>query len=232
MRVLVTRAQADAERTARRLAAKGHEALIAPLTEIVSTAEPRPAGPFDALVVTSTHAAEALSGLSNKDCPVFAVGPQTASAVEGAGFSAVVTAEGDAASLSGLIRSTLEPGLTLLHVTARHHKDEPAASLQAAGFQVRQWVAYEARALPSLPEPAAAAIRTGQIGAALHYSRRSADIFLRLAGEAGLTAALRAFPHLCLSADVAASFGRLGVAALPAARPDEESLLALLDGLP
>lgn len=232
MRVLVTRSPEDAERTARRLAEKGHEALLAPLTEIVPTADPRPSGEFDALIVTSAHAQEALAALPEKDSLVFAVGPHTASAVRAAGFSAVRVAEGDAVSLSALIRDTLKPGLRLLHITGRHHKEEPAVSLRAAGFHVQHWEAYEARAVSSLPPQAATALRSGQIGAALHYSRRSADIFLRLVAAADLTSALTHCPHLCLSADVAAAFEGLGVTTLSAARPDEDSLLALMDGLP
>jgi uroporphyrinogen-III synthase len=232
MRILVTRSQEDSERTAERLVAKGHEALIAPTTRIVPTGEPQPAGPFEALVVTSAHAAEALSSVTNKQCPVFAVGPHTASAVRDAGFRSVRVADGDAKSLSWLIRSSLEPGLSLLHVTGRHHKDEPAASLRASGFQMQPWEAYEAKEAPGLPSPVVEAVRTGQVGAALHYSRRSAAIFLRLAGEAGLTSTLRTFPHLCLSADVATAFEGSGMTTVSASRPDEQALFGMLDGLP
>lgn len=232
MRVLVTRSQDDASRTAQRLAERGHDAVIASVTEIVSTGDPMPAEAWDALVVTSAHAREALAAVGDRTRPVFAVGPHTASAVREAGFTHVVTAEGDAKSMIGLIRDSVRNDLTLLHVTARHHKDEPAASLRAAGHCVLQWEAYEAKAVAQLPPQAAAALRTGQIRAALHYSRRSAAIVLRLAEEAGLTSTLTTFPHLCLSPDVAVPFEGLGLATLQAARPDEEALLALLDGLP
>ena len=232
MRVLVTRARDDARRTAEKLAARGHEAVLAPVTEIAPTGEPAPAGPYDALVVTSAHAGAALLRLADKQKPVFAVGERTADAAREAGFACVVAAEGDALSLSGLIRNTLSPGLALLHVAARHRKDEPAASLRAAGFILRQWEAYEARAVQGLPQATIAALRTGQIGAALHYSRRSACLFARLAEQAGLASALRALPHLCLSADVAAPLEAAGVLPLKAGEPSEEALLELLDGLP
>jgi uroporphyrinogen-III synthase len=117
-------------------------------------------------------------------------------------------------------------------VTARHHKEEPAASLRAAGFTVLQWEAYEAKAVERLPEAAIAALRSGQIGAALHYSRRSADLVVRLAEEAGLASSLRAFPHLCLSADVAAPLTTAGAATFVAGDPSENALLRLLDPLP
>ncbi|MBF9232931.1 uroporphyrinogen-III synthase [Microvirga alba] len=229
MRILVTRSQDDAERTSQRLVARGHEALVAPTTRIVPTGEPLPRDSWDALIVTSAHAIDALALVEDKRIPVFAVGPHTASAVREAGFSSIVVADGDAKSLSALIRGTLSHGLRLLHVTARHHKAEPAASLRAAGFFVVQWEAYEAQAIEALPLAAREALSAGQIGAALHYSRRSVDIFLRLAEQAGLTSTLRSFPHLCLSADVAGPFEGLGMTTLCASQPDEDSILALLD---
>jgi len=231
MQVLVTRSPDDAERTAERLAALGHGACLAPVTRIVPTGDPCPEAGYDALIVTSAHAAEALADLDRMK-PVFAVGGRTAGVVRSQGFADVTVADGDAVSLSRLIRGNLRAGLALLHVTARHHKEEPASSLRAAGFTVIHWEAYEARAVESLPETAIAALRSGQIGAALHYSRRSADLVVRLAGEAGLASELRAFPHLCLSADVAAPLASTAAATLVAGDPSEDALLALLDRLP
>jgi uroporphyrinogen-III synthase len=231
MRVLVTRSTDDAARTAEKLAARGHEACLAPVTRIVPTGNPAPLGSYDALIVTSAHAQDSLTSLDRAK-PVFAVGDRTAEGVSGAGFADIAVAEGDAVSLARLIRETLPPGRTLLHVTARHRKEEPAASLRAAGFTVLQWEAYEAEAVERLPDSAVEALRTGQIGAALHYSRRSADLVVRLAGEAGLASSLLAVPHLCLSADVAAPLRRAGAATLVAGEPSEEALLGLLDRLP
>ncbi len=230
MRVLVTRSSEDAARTAERLGVLGHEAVLAPVTRIVPTDDPAPVEPYEALIVTSAHAAEALASLDRAKT-VFAVGERTADAVRMAGFSQVTVAEGDAVSLSRLIREGLPSGLRLLHVTARHHKEEPAASLREAGFTILQWEAYEARAVVSLPDAAAEALRSGQIGAALHYSRRSADLVVRLAEEAGLVSHLLAFPHLCLSADVAAPLRSAGATILVAEDPSEDALLQRLDAL-
>ncbi|WP_445501152.1 uroporphyrinogen-III synthase [Microvirga sp. G4-2] len=231
MRVLVTRAKDDAERTAQKLAALGHEALIAPVLRIVPTGDPAPAGICDAVIVTSAHAVEALSSCADKSVPVFAVGERTAEVLRAEGFASVMAADGDAISLSRVIRETLQPPLTLLHVTGRHHKEEPASSLRAAGFKVLTWETYEARAAESLPGEAVEAFRTGEIGAALHYSRRSADLFVRLAERAGLHAAIRECPHLCLSADVAAPLRAAGTATRVADQPDEDALLKLVMSL-
>lgn len=231
MRILVTRARDDAARTADKLMGLGHEALIAPVLRLVRTSDPAPLAPYDAAIVTSAHAVEALASHAHTSLPIYAVGERTADALRRAGFLAVTTGEGDAVSLSRLIRARLEPSCTLLHVTGRHHKEEPDASLRAAGFRVLTWEAYEAEAVDRLPEAAAEALRTGQIGAVLHYSRRSADVFIRLAGKAGLDAAIPRCPHLCLSADVAAPLNVAGAATLVACEPNEDSLLSLLPSL-
>ncbi|EIM25274.1 uroporphyrinogen-III synthase [Microvirga lotononidis] len=230
-RILVTRSPEDAARTAERLKALGFDACQAPVTRIVPTGDPAPDAPYDALIVTSAHAADALAGLDRLKL-VFAVGEHTAEVIRPQGYTRVIVADGDAVSLSRLIREQLPPGLVLLHVTARHHKEEPALSLRQAGFTVLQWEAYEAQAVETLPEAAVEALRTGQIGAALHYSRRSADLVVRLVREAGLASNLQAFPHLCLSADVAAPLMAVGAAVRVAEGPSEDALLRLLDSLP
>jgi len=59
----------------------------------------------------------------------------------------------------------------------------------------------------------------------LHYSRRSCEIFLKLAQSMALAVPPR---HLCLSYDVAEPLKRLGLAPEIAQTPHEKALLALL----
>src|SRR4051812_35315276 len=63
---------------------------------------------FDAIIMTSGNAARALTAhpllRRSLELPVFAVGEQTAQAARNAGFSRVVSADGDAADLLNLIR--------------------------------------------------------------------------------------------------------------------------------
>ncbi len=68
MRILLTRPQADAERTAAALRARGHEVIVAPLLdiEIVSDAE-LGGGPWAAILVTSANAVRAIAGHRRRD---------------------------------------------------------------------------------------------------------------------------------------------------------------------
>jgi uroporphyrinogen-III synthase len=232
MRVLITRARADAERSARQLATRGHEAVIAPVFEIAPTNEPAPPGPFDGVIVTSAQAIPALAA-RHRDArvPVFAVGERTATAAAAAGVGDVRTASGDALALAVLIKHALERPARLLHVAGRDHKAEPAASLVAAGFDVVPWIAYHAAAIPDLPEEARRALRDARLDAALHYSRRSAALLLDRVSEAGLIAPFLLLAHVCLSDDAAFPLRSAGAPRVTVAeRPDEAALFTALDG--
>lgn len=240
MRVLVTRPEADARRTAARLAQRGHEALVVPLLTIERTATPPPAA-FDALAITSANAAPALAamgpGMAGR--PVFAVGRRTAEAVAAAGWpdirvaDASETAGGDGAALARLIASSLKTGSMVLHVAGRERKPEPQNSLVAAGFAVHVWEAYAAVAARRLPGRLHAALDRAEVDAALHFSRRSAVTLIDLASGAGLLDRLRGLGHACLSADVAAPLCDIGAArVVVACRPGEASLLDSLVRLP
>lgn len=228
MRVLVTRPREQGERTAARLAALGHEPLLAPLLSVRPTGAPPPRGPFDALIATSANAAPALAGF-DRTLPVFAVGERTAAAVRAAGFADMRAAEGDASRLAALVAGALPATARLLHVAGRERKSEPEAALAARGFTVETFVAYEAVAAQALPEILARALRERALDAALHYSRRSAETALALARAAALADAFLSLRHLCLSQDVAAPLREQRTARLIVAEePDEAALFTAL----
>ena len=137
MRILITRPQTEAERTAARLIALGHEPAIAPVLRIERTEDTPPSGAFDALIVTSVNAVPALADLEDgRAPPVFAVGARTAAAVAAEGFADVRAGGGGAAALAALIAKSLNPGARLLHIAGRDRKPELALSLAEAGFQI------------------------------------------------------------------------------------------------
>jgi uroporphyrinogen-III synthase len=228
MRVLVTRAAADAQRTAARLQEFGHEALIAPVTVIVPTEADPPVGPWDAVILTSAHAAPMLSRLRDRERPLFAVGGRTAAAAAAAGYGTVCEAGGDALAVAALVATRLSLPATLLHPTTAHRKAEPGRSLASAGFRLLVWECYEARPVAQTPAPAVEALRARHLDAALHFSRRSAELFIGLAEREDLIPLLRSIPHLCLSADVAIPLSRIGAATVVAPEPREKSLMDCL----
>ena len=98
MKVLVTRPAEDGAEIAKRLAAMGHEALLAPLLRIEFLAgPPLSLDDVQAILATSANGVRALARRTSvRDLPLFAVGPQTAAAAQEAGFVRIRNAAGDA----------------------------------------------------------------------------------------------------------------------------------------
>ena len=71
--------------------------------------------------------------------------------------------------------------------------------------------------------------RWGALDGVLHYSRRSAQMFLTGARTAGRLNAALAMPHFCISSEVAAPLRAAGAATVKVApRPEEAALIELL----
>jgi uroporphyrinogen-III synthase len=230
LRVWVARPEPGATRSGAALAARGHAPLIAPVLVVRPTGAAPPAGRFDALLLTSANAVPVLQDEpALRALPVFAVGARTAALAARAGLGPVREGPGEASGLAALVADTLPPGARLLHAAGAERKDEPAATLTAAGFRVATHVAYTAAALPRLPDAVDGALAGGCLDAALHYSRRSAAVALALAEAAGHGGAFRGLRHYCLSVDVAAPLEAAGVPVhFVAARPREAELLDAL----
>lgn len=230
MRIWVARPEPGATRTAGRLAALGHQALIAPVLTLAPTGARLPGGTASGLILTSANAVRVLDpeDLARfRQCPVFAVGARTAALAREAGFVDVRIAGGDAQALARLVAASLPSSAALVHATGAERKAEPGASLAAAGFQVQACAVYAMRRIPALSRFTAEALAGGTIDAVLHYSRRSAEAAHDLTSAAGRSGAFRALTHYCLSADVAAPLVEAGIAVhFVPERPNEDALLS------
>lgn len=232
MRIFVFRPQSDAERSARKLAARGHEAVVAPLFDVKPSQEPAPDGAFDAIVLTSGNAVPALASAPDawRRLPVFTVGARTAARVREAGLPDARSADGGRDELIALIGDNLGPPARLLLIVGRDRHDDVEARLGGAGFSTTVWTAYAAEAVEVLPETAAAALRDRNVEAALHYSPRGAQVFLDLVLGAGLREPALELTHVALSAEVAAPLVAAGASTiLVAEHPEEAALMAALD---
>ena len=131
---------------------------------------------------------------------------------------------GDARGLPPLIHARYATPARFLYLAGRDRQSDLETGLRAAGHDVTIVETYEARAATALAPAALEALAKGEIAAALHYSKRSAEIFVKLARDAGLTKALGEIDHLALSREAASPLPRARIAE----RPDEEHLLRLL----
>ncbi|MCX7685132.1 MAG: uroporphyrinogen-III synthase [Acetobacteraceae bacterium] len=229
--VLITRPEPGAADTAARVAALGFRPVLAPALSLA----PRPAAlpAAQAVVVTSPAAARALP-VRLHGLPLFATGPASAEAARAAGFRHVEGAEGEAASLAGLVAARCAPKAgPLLLAIGEGYGRELAAALRARGFRVHRRVVYAAREAESLPEEAACALRSGLVRAALFFSPRSARAAMALIEAAGLRGAARGIAALALSPRIATILRAWPWARVAAAdAPHQDRLLALLGAGP
>lgn len=239
MSILVTRPHPDNLSTADRLRAHGHRALLAPLLRFEPVAfhddsEAR----YDAVIVTSANAIRAvapqLRDLGLVGLPLFAVGDHTAAAAREAGFAAVIVAEGDAASLRDTViaraRDAALPATgTLLYLAGADLSRDLGGELGEAGFSVVTQTTYRMAPVQHLPREVCAGLAAHEIEAVLHYSRRSARVFLDAARNEGVEISALAIPQCCLSETVAAALREAGASqVLVAPRPDENALFETL----
>jgi uroporphyrinogen-III synthase len=235
MKVLVTRAKAEAQRLADRLAAQNIDAVIEPLTTIRFLPQAAQSiAPFltgvQAVLFTSANGARAFAAASSRrDLKVFAVGDATAAAARDAGFDQIASAGGNVEDLAALVIGSLKPsGGALIHAAGSVTAGDLAGLVSAAGFVLRRAVLYEAVPTERLSNATCTALAHGDIAAALFFSPRNAATFVRLA------AAMRGHCTRIIAAALSPAVAQ-ALKALPwqrivtAASPNEAALLQVLE---
>ena len=235
MRVLVTRPEPDGERTAAKLRARGAEVLLAPLLQIEPFRDVALGnGPWVALAMTSANAVPAITQHPRRGellaLPAYVVGQRTAEAARAAGFSDVTSADGGVDDLVHLIAARHRGGTApLLYLAGEDRAGDLAGALAPAGIEVRSVVVYRAAKAAGLPTPVQTALHAGGLDGVLHFSRRSAEIYLDCARMAGVLDSALAPVHYCLSQQVAAPLTAAGAGKVRvAARPEEAALIELV----
>ncbi len=240
MSILVTRPHPDNEATAENLRARGHLVLLAPVLkfEPVAFHDESEAG-YSAVIVTSANAIRAvaplLPDLGLLQLPLFAVGEHTAAAARDAGFTEVIVAGGDAASLRDKVVQSARDKIvkkktTLLYLAGADLSRDLGSELGAEGFSVVTQTTYRMAPVTILPRDVCEGFAAHGIEAVLHYSRRSARAFLDAARDEGVEISALAIPQCCLSETVAAVLRDAGASqVLVAATPDENALFDALE---
>jgi uroporphyrinogen-III synthase len=235
MLVLLTRPWDAAIRSAEKLAAMGHTPVLSPVIETVPSGALWPQGVIDAVVATSARAFQCLNLApewplpeARRLFPLFLVGAKTAEAGRACGFEGPTWITLDVTALCAVIGDELEAPIRALYLAGRHRKSDLETCCADAGLALEVVETYAAQAAACLSDEAMQFV-AGGIGAVLHFSRRSAEIFLALAVNADLDPS--PLIHVAISEDAA-----VPLAALPkvvvAAEPSEEAILALFQPAP
>ena len=210
MRVLITRPEPDASELAGQLASIGVDAALAPLLSIVyEPIEPAALAGASALVATSRNALQALNrsqALSAaRKLPVFAVGPATSALAKQMGFPVVISGPGTASALVATIQdhtARLGEG-PLVHLAGDSLAFGLAAELARSDIVLNVIPAYRSRPINALPKAVIDGLAAGHFDAVILMSPRTAQVWQRLIGQAGLAESLGQLTHVCLSAAVA-----------------------------
>jgi uroporphyrinogen-III synthase len=236
VRLIVTRQESDARRTAGSLRARGHEVILAPLLRIEAIPDADlGVGPWSAVLMTSANAARVVAAYPQfyelRSSPLFAVGQRTADAARVAGFFDVRSADGDAKALARLVSE--EMGRTrgpLLYLAGEHRAGNLASDIAAFGTSVQTVAIYRAIAATFLPQAAREALERRGVNGVLHFSQRTAEIYLGCAQSAGILDSALVPTQYCLSEQVARPLVAAGATRIRIAPKPEETLLIELIG--
>lgn len=236
MRLLVTRPEPDASRTAAALKGLGHEVITQPLLRIEPILDADfGSGPWAAVAMTSANAADAFARHPGKTrlsaLPAFTVGSRTREAALAAGFSKVESADGDVEDLARLIATKLAgSGKPLIYIAGEDRAGDLEGRLRARDIAVHTVIVYRAVTENRFSADFEAAVSSGSVDGVLHYSSRSAGAFVTSAKNSGLIERCLALQHFCLSAAVAAPLAAVGAQHIHiATRPDQSALFDLLN---
>lgn len=223
MKLLVLRPEPGATATAERARAMGLDPVVAPLFTVEPLAwDPPDPARFDALMMTSAnaarHAGPRLSLYAH--LPAFAVGAETAAAMEQVGLSTPATGDSDARAL--LTRVRADGFRHILHPCGEHRAGLPGEDASVTPVPV-----YSAHAADALAPATIDAARDGAI--ALLHSPRAAALFATLAGAASLNRRTVAIVAISEAAAQAAGGGWRSISA--ALAPRDADMLAIARGL-
>ena len=180
-RILVTRPEPGASRTAARLAQAGYESAVLPLTKIAPLDFTLPKGPFDAVIVTSAQALRSVKVDPLLPFALFAVGQTTAEAAKKAGFTDIRTAGGSVSSIAELVQTSAMPPARLLYLCGKVRRPELEAVLTGAGFRVSAVETYDAAPIAYKRDELAKRLGTRPFDAVTLMSAQAGGLFTVIA---------------------------------------------------
>ncbi|MBN9223000.1 MAG: uroporphyrinogen-III synthase [Mesorhizobium sp.] len=237
LRVLVTRPEPGASRTARRLEEMGFQPLVLPLTETMALPVDAGALPDKAAAVAITsanavrHASkELIAALCSLPC--HAVGKRTAEAARKAGFLSVSEGPGDAEALAESMASAFS-GKAVVYLCGRVRFPAFEQKLETAGVQLHAAETYDTLAVCYSDEALLQRLSDQTVDVVLLYSAKAAAAMQAVASRPMLLGSFEKTLFFALSSRIAAALDdSAGKAIRIAERPDEEALLALLPARP
>lgn len=201
--ILLLRQKEESLALAGRLLSQGIQSCFYPLL----TPHPFPISPLhnpQALIITSKNALRAL-GLDSpfRSLPLYSVGDQTAELARSYGYREVRSGSGTVHDLTALLQAKACPSRGILwHLSGDRIRGDPAADLRERGFQAERQIVYRIEEALSLPPCLIHDLQKEIITDVLFFSPRTAEIFMALLTQEGLTSVTRTITALCFSENV------------------------------
>ncbi len=204
--ILITRPQPDADHWAQELERRGHACIVHPLTTIRPLPDAAAAiraaitSPTDAIIITSLQILH-LGFLSEIPAaqPIYCLSAATAEKISALGFNHIIHAEGDVQSLASLIRQHAPP--SVLYLRGKHISSDLRPLLPDT--LLTEITCYEATAIDTFSPSLTVQLRQGDIRAVTFFSRRTAEIYMHLAGQANIAPISAHMDCFCLSEHIA-----------------------------
>ena len=244
MRVLVTRPEPGATKTAERLRANGFEPVLMPLTRIADLAPDKAdlsAACAGAYAVTSANAIRAWRSVGiDPDCldlPIYAVGARTGVAATEAGFRDVRIGAGNGTDLARKILDDIASGALarrlqapLLYVAGRQRHGDFETELERENVAVRVVETYEIMQISYSTDFVIGLFKHDPPDVILLYSAVAAERFFEIANTMFDLKLLNTSRFFCISRNVADAVPvEFAERTIVAAAPDEDRLMALFD---
>ena len=241
MRVLVTRPQPGADRTASRLISLGHTPVILPLFKAFhfrDIAVQMMSHPCSAIVMTSAEAFTVLEPVRDQithlfPVPIFAVGSATAEVARNFGFNNIFTGTSGGADLADMIceqaKSNRKIIENLFYLAGQPRSNDLESQLAAHKIRCRTETVYEMRPTEITEGELRNVIVQQAPDAILFYSAEATRRFFNLATINGSDNMVKDVRLLCLSRNIAAVIPQnLEKNVEISIRADETSLMDLL----
>jgi uroporphyrinogen-III synthase len=225
MNILLTRPLNEAQETAKRLITLGYKPFIAPLFKVIRTDFIIPAVDYAGVIITSQHALDFVADdiITNlKNMPFFCVGDKAAHIIHTKLPDTKIISAPTSLDLLGHLRA-INVSKPFLYMTAPHRTSALEHKIKDKLIIVET---YENKALDELPHNAFDHIKKDHINYVLHYSWRSADIFMRLSRKAHVDENLSRMTHIAISQKAAQPL--YGLPLIIAQQPDEHSMFDAL----
>lgn len=231
-KILLLRPEKQAQSYGQELEELGYAVFKEPILNIETVSKDVPdLHVFQAILITSINALHVLAeAVSDRDMPLYVVGPNTLAAAQRLGFSQIVSGKGRAEDLVGLVGRLRSPDNgPLLYVRGQDVAFDMRQALEKSGFDVKEHVAYAAIPKAALSETLISAIKDKQIQAIPFFSKRSAEAFFECAQAARLTPFLDDIKALCISESVLEYVrSKSGAETYTAETPDRAGITALI----